>query len=263
MARAIHSVSDWTDEEIAGILQRAGELADGPVPPHLPDALVGMCFFQTSMRTRIGFESAAHRLGLGFVEAVDRRSSAESMPESIEDTIRVISGYADALIVRSSRPSRELHQAARTGTPWLNAGDAREHPTQALIDVFAMERLLGPISSLRIALVGDMRMRSARSLHALLDRRPAADVTLVTVPPLLDGERAAGFETIHELPDWQPDVVYLAGIPHQAVTESVRTQLRLDRSTLDRLSERSIVLSPLPVIDEIASNARTDSRVRW
>ena len=106
MARAIHSVDDWSDEDIESIFRRASELADGVAPRHLSYALIGMCFFQTSLRTRVGFESAAHRLGLDFVEAVDRRSSAESMPESIEDTVRVVSGYADALIVRSPRASR-------------------------------------------------------------------------------------------------------------------------------------------------------------
>ncbi len=265
MARAVHAVADWSDAELDALLRRAAALADG-APPVGVEATVGMCIFQTSLRTRVGFEAAAQRLGMRFVEAVERRGSAESMPESIEDTIRVMSGYCDALVVRSPRVSAELARAARPGTAWINAGDAVEHPTQSLIDVLAIERLAGPLDGLRIAVVGDLRMRAARSLLAVLDRRPPAALAVVTAPELSDGavpDGAAVFESIADVPDAQPDVVYVVGIPHQAVPEPVRTRLRLDRDTLGRLSSDAIVLSPLPLIDEVASTARDDSRIRW
>lgn len=266
MVRAIHAVSDWSDDDIEAILLRASELMDGAVPTAVPGALIGMCFFQTSLRTRVGFEAAAHRLEARFVEAVERRSSAESMPERIEDTIRVMSGYCDTLIVRSPRLSRELAESARPRTGWLNAGDSLEHPTQSLIDVFAIERLSGPLAGARIAIVGDLRMRSVRSLLSFLGRRPPAALVVVSSTELLDRELPVGALSIPrvvDLPDVEPDVVYLAGIPHGAASEEVRTRLRLDRSTLARFSPESVVLSPLPLIDEIASNARSDPRIRW
>ena len=266
MARAIHSVADWSEDEIDSLLRRAGELAHGVAPRRLADPLVGMCFFQTSLRTRVGFESAAHRLGIDVVEVVERRSSAESMPESIEDTIRVGSGYCDALVVRAPRPSRELHAASRSDIAWLNAGDTVDHPTQALIDLFAMERLAGPVGELHVAVVGDLRMRSARSLLRLLEQRPPKRLSTVSAPEFTEGSSGRGGTHLTEvsgLPERQPDVVYLAGIPHQATTEEVRTRLRLDRETLEALSPSAIVLSPLPLIDEVASNARNDPRVRW
>ena len=265
MARAVHAVADWSDAELDALLRRAGALADG-APPAAIEATVGVCMFQTSLRTRVGFEAAAVRLGMRFVEAVERRGSAESMPESIDDTIRVMSGYCDALVVRSPRASADLARSARAGTAWVNAGDAVEHPTQSLIDLLAIERLAGPLAGLRVAVVGDLRMRAARSLLAAFDRRPPAALAVVTAPELTDGlvpDGAAVFESIAEVPEAEPDVVYVVGIPHQAVPEAVRTRLRLDRDTLGRLSADTIVLSPLPLIDEVASTARDDSRIRW
>lgn len=266
MARAVHSVADWSDDEIDGMLARASELADGAAPASPPGALLGLCFFQPSLRTRVGFEAAAHRSGIGFVEAVERRSSAESMPERIEDTVRVMSGYCDALAVRAPRPSAELRRSALPGTSWLNGGDTDEHPTQALIDLFAIERLAGPVSEQRVAIVGDLRMRSVRSLRALLRRRPGAALAVASAPELaVDGppDGAVQVQEVADLVDFAPDVVYLAGIPHQAVSEATRTRLRLDRRTLDRLAESTVVLSPLPLIDEVASTARDDTRIRW
>lgn len=265
MARAIHAIADWSDADMDRILVRAGELALG-APPSTSDLIVGVCMFQTSLRTRVGFEVAAHRIGARFVEAVERRNSAESMPEGIEDTIRVMSGYCDALVVRSPRPSAELSAAARPGVAWVNAGDSVEHPTQALIDLWAIERFAGPVEAMRIAVVGDLRMRAVRSLLAVLDRRRPVALALVTAPALTAGPfpgDATVLDAIADLGDFAPDIIYVAGIPHQAVTEDVRARLRLDRDTFRRLPSSTIVLSPLPLIDEVASSARADPRIRW
>lgn len=266
MTAAIHSVSDWSDDEIESVLLRAGQLADGAPARARVDALVGMCFFQTSLRTRVGFEAAAVRLGVRFVEVVERRSSTESMPERMEDTLRVVSGYCDLLVVRSPLPSVQLRSAVRSDCSWLNAGDSREHPTQALVDLFAVERLVGRFGDVRLAIVGDLRMRSVQSLLRLIDRRPSASLALVSDPELVPDELPANAATmagVEDLAAFDPDVVYMAGIPHKAVPEEVRGRLRLDRKTLDRLRPSAVVLSPLPVIDEVAFNARSDTRIRW
>lgn len=266
MARAIHTVDDWTDEEIDSLLRRAGELAVGAPPTMAADALIGMCFFQTSLRTRVGFEAAALRLGAKFVEVVERRGSTDSMPERIEDTIRVVSGYCDALVVRSPHRSTELAACARAGTTWVNAGDSMEHPTQALIDLFAIEQLVGPIGGVRVALVGDLRMRAAQSLLSLLKRRAPAALFAATAPQINADGLADSVHTVGsvvELIELKPDVVYLVGIPHQTVGEDIRARLRLDRGRLASLSADAVVLSPLPLIDEIASNARPDRRIKW
>lgn len=267
MTTRITTVADLDDGTIDRLLWRARAFAEGRSRPSAGE-VVGLAFFETSLRTRVGFAAAAARVGASVVEITERRSSERSMPESVEDTIRTVSGYCDALVVRSPHPSDDLARAARAGTAWLNAGDDREHPSQALVDLFAIERLVAPIADARVALCGDLRMRAARSLIALLARRPPAELRLITdeslggvpmMPPSLAGvAHPAGPLELAGI-----DVLYAVGIPHGAATEPVRTRLRIDRATLEALPETAILLSPLPLIDEVASAARRDPRVRW
>lgn len=268
--RRILRIDDLSDDDINLVLERAGRYADGEVPAHT-SALIGLGFFETSLRTRVGFAAAAHRIGAGVVEVTERRASEISMPESLTDTIRTVSGYVDALVVRSSRPSAELASTARADAPWFNAGDrgdTAEHPSQALLDLFAIERLLGPIGDQRIALCGDLRSRTARSLLALLARRRPQSVMLVTDPSLLDGfalPPALDSVTTSRGPGDLSDasVLYALGIPHGGATEPVRGKLRVDRRMLAVLPGDAIVLSPMPIIDEIATPARRDPRMRY
>ena len=269
-ARRILGIGDLTTAEIDAVLGRADALADGAVPARLT-GVVGLGMFETSLRTRAGFSSAAQRLGLGVVEVDARRASELSMPESLSDTVRALSGYVDALVVRAPGPAATLSGAAREDVPWLNAGDRgerAEHPSQALIDVFAMERLVGPVGELRVALCGDLRMRAAQSLLALLARRPPRDTTIVShpdiggsgiLPPALAPlARHAGRGDLHDI-----DVLVAVGIPHGAVGEDVRARLRVDTAMLAGMKPDAIVLSPMPIIDEIATPARRDPRMRY
>jgi len=270
-ARRLLRIDDLSDAEIAAVLERAGELADGAAPSVLHGVL-GVAMFEASLRTRTGFASAAHRLGVGVVEVDVRRASAESMPESTTDTVRTLSGYVDALVVRAPEPAATLSAAARPDVPWLNAGDrgpAAEHPSQALLDLFALERLVGrKVGDLHVAVCGDLRMRSARSLLALLARRPPARLTLLTHPEL-----TAGFampDALRPLTDRRSDaglhdvaVLIAVGIPHGAASEPVRSALRVDNALLGRLPTGAVVLSPMPIIDEIATPARRDHRMRY
>lgn len=270
-SRGVLGIDDLSDAEIDAILSRAGELADGAAPATLRGVL-GVAMFETSLRTRVGFASAAHRLGLGVVEVDARRASAESMPESMTDTVRTLSGYVDALVVRAPESARTLSAAARPDVAWLNAGDrgdAAEHPSQALLDLFAVERLTGGrIADLHLAICGDLRMRSARSLLALLARRPPRRLTLMSHSELSAGFLLPGpldpITSQSEHPDLAGVSALIAlGIPHGAASEPVRSALRVDRTMLTRLPDEAIVLSPMPIIDEIATSARRDRRMRY
>jgi aspartate carbamoyltransferase catalytic subunit len=269
-ARRILRIDDLTDHDIDLVLARAGRYTDGKRPVR-SSAIVGLAFFETSLRTRVGFSAAAHRIGADVIEVSERRASEISMPESLSDTVRTISGYVDALVVRVDRPSAELAAVARPDVSWFNAGDRgdkAEHPSQALLDLFAIERMLGPISGQRIALCGDLRSRAARSLLALLARRRPEAVALVTDPSLLPGFQLPA--TLEEITSTcepgnlgDATVVYAVGIPHGGATEAVRSRLRVDQHLLEHLSKSCIVLSPMPIIDEIATPARRDPRMRY
>lgn len=268
--RRLLGIGDLSDAEINAVLHRAAGLVGG-APPSSLSGVLGIGMFETSLRTRTGFASAAYRLGLGVIEVDARRSSEISMPESLVDTVRTLSGYADALVVRAPGPASLLSAAARADVPWLNAGDrgrTAEHPSQALIDVFAMEQLAGPVGELHVAVCGDLRMRSARSLLTLLALRQPRRLTLLTHPELSDGfELPPALEPItsqrthaalHDIA-----VLMVVGIPHGAATEPVRTALRVDNEMLASAPADAVILSPMPIIDEIASSARGDHRMRY
>ena len=266
MVRRLLGIDDLTADEVSAILARAALHADGATRASVDGAVVALAFFQTSLRTRTGFESAALRIGGRPIVVNDRRSSDVSLPESIEDTVRVLSGYADALVVRADRPAQRLDAAIRADTPWLNGGDEAEHPSQALIDIFAMERLVGPIAGLHVAITGDVRMRAGRSLLRLLTRsRPArltvvSDAELGASDPVVMGSGATVIDSVAALDD--VDVLYAVGIP-RGPEEAMRSRFRVGTPTLQVLSDRGVVLSPLPLIDEIALSARNDPRMRF
>lgn len=264
MVDRLRRVDDLADADVDAILARAVAHASERVPPTATGAIVSLAFFEPSLRTRAGFAVAAHRIGAHPVETVERRAPESSLPESIEDTVRVLSGYADALVVRSSRPAARIDDAIRSDLPWVSGGDDAEHPSQALIDLFAIERMVAPVGDVHVVIAGDLRMRSARSLLRLLARRPPARLTVLSDAALGASELPAGAVvagSAAELAD--VDVLYAVGIPKGAADETVRARLRVDGTALATLSPRGAVLSPMPVIDEVALSVRDDPRVRY
>jgi aspartate carbamoyltransferase catalytic subunit len=267
----IVSVDDLGTEEIRHILSRATGLRDGAASRLTRPPLVGLLFLETSLRTRLGFAAAAARLGGQSVDVVERRGNAAAPPEGWADTLRVVSGNVDLIV---ARPGRPLGAAARLYpllvSSFLNGGDAGrrgEHPSQALIDMYAIEQARGPVSELTVAICGDLRMRAVRSLLRLFERFPPRRLVAITDPHLVDDADDGGAPAKHaeQRKPWDVDdvdVLYVAGLPHGALDEPGRARLRVDRKALAALRPDAVVLSPMPVIDEIATTARSDPRIR-
>lgn len=269
MLRHLQRISDLGDQELVRILERAEEHRRSSIRADAGRPLVvGLVFLQTSLRTRLGFAAASSRLGWHAHSVIGQRSSSTSMAESMQDTVRIVAGFADIVVARVPCPVADIAQGLPA--PLVNGGDSgpdAEHPTQALLDVFAMECELGPIEKLHIAICGDLRFRACRSLMRLLARRPPAKLSLVTVPDLIDGHsekpingRTPETRTLAQIRD--VDVLYVAGIPHRAIPENVRDTLRVTADVMAGLRPEAIVLSPMPVIDEIDAAARKDRRVK-
>ena len=258
------SIDDLGTKEIRRVLSRASDLRAGAAAALERPPLVGLLFLETSLRTRVGFAAAAARLGGQSIDVGARRASAVAMPEGWADTLRVVSGNVDLVVARPARQLdvSQLRQALVSS--FLNGGDAgrgSEHPSQALIDIYAIENACGPVSQLTVAICGDLRMRAVRSLVRLFARFPPRQLLQISDPSLSDGtEIAASHREPWELDD--VDVLYVAGIPHGALDEPGRARLRVDRKALAALPPHAVVLSPMPVIDEIATSARTDPRIR-
>jgi aspartate carbamoyltransferase catalytic subunit len=258
----IVGVHDLGTEEIRLILDRATSLRAGAAARLARPPLVGLLFLETSLRTRVGFAAAAARLGGQSIDIAERRGSAIAMPEGWADTLRVVSGNVDLVVARPGRPLDAAQLRPLLVGGFLNGGDAgpcAEHPSQALIDLYAIEQARGPVAQLTVAICGDLRMRAVRSLVRLLGRFPPRRLVAISDPRLDDGS-IAEHRTPWEVDD--VDVLYVAGLPHGALDEPGRARLRVDRKVLAALPPDAVVLSPMPVIDEISTTARSDPRIR-
>ncbi|MFN8019231.1 MAG: hypothetical protein U0P45_14070 [Acidimicrobiales bacterium] len=269
--RHLLRVADLADGEVDRILARADELAAGASPRSGLAPSVALVFLSSSLRTRVGFAVAAQRLGARTVEVHEPRwTPAMSDGESFGDTLRTVSGMVDLVVCRTPFPLDRATVEACAVAPVVNGGDAGgEHPTQALIDLAALRRR-GPVGGLSIGIVGDLSARTARSLLALLEREPPAELRLIgpevpdeaTVGPALAGR----CQRTPELDLAGLDVLYLVGLPaqigdvHLDAAERARWALTAERAA--ELPAHAVVLSPLPVVDELAPEVRGDPRVQ-
>lgn len=265
MKKHLLRIADLTKDEILAILDRAEELRQGSKPRRFPGTILGLLFFQASTRTRIGFHSAIARLGgTGITIEKTKYQPGMTHPESLEDTLRSIVHYCDAFVLRHPE-NDSIDRAARvlTGVPLLNAGNGLdEHPTQALIDLFAIRSWHHRLEGLRIGFVGDLaRSRSTHSLLQALHYFPPAELRLMhpasaAAPPnILSSQLTDTLRTESDLRVQHLDVLYVAGFsqgdeaPHYDT--AARQRFRLTTQVLPRLSGRCLILDPLPRIDEI------------
>ncbi|MEW5982597.1 MAG: hypothetical protein AB1806_09525 [Acidobacteriota bacterium] len=269
--RSLISIDDLTDRDLEAILASARRFRRTRSSPESgPPRLLSLVFLETSLRTRVGFTAAAVRLGWRTVEVVERRHSPASMLERWADTLRCVAGYSDAIVARPGQPIGQQDAVIAGPCALINGGDvgpSAQHPSQALIDYFAIEEFIGPVGGLSIAIVGDPRMRAVRSLSALLARRLPKRLTFVADPEHLQELRLpAALAALTAFASWADvgatDVVYVAGIPHGALPQERRDALRATTARTEALPPGCLLLSPMPVIDEMDDYVRTSPRNR-
>lgn len=264
------TVDDLSDVDLEAILSRASALRRGGRVRAGPVRVLSLIFLEPSLRTRIGFMAAAARLGWQSLVVSEWRQGPLSMAESWFDTVRTVAGYSDVIVMRPGRPLDTGALASAACCPIINGGDTgpdAQHPTQALIDLYAMRELAGPPSELRLAIVGDPRMRAVRSLLALLARQPPVSLSLVADEAhLAECRFPEALRDRLQVTPWSRlgavDVVYVAGIPHQSLPLERRNVLLATGARVAELPKHCVLLSPMPVIDEMDSEARHSVRNR-
>lgn len=265
MARHLLSIEDLGRSGILAILERAEHLRAGRLREQsFLGRVLGLLIFQPSTRTRVGFHAAMARLGGAAIEITETKVQAGmACAESLVDTMRSTSGYFDCIVLR--HPSLDEFRAAVavSDAPIINGGSGREHhPTQALIDLFAMQRHFTRLDGLKIGIVGDLEgSRASRSLIQALAHFAPSELRLMApegreLPIDCIGEfDPLGINQRHELVVEGLDVLYMAGLPEglgdARLGEAVRERFRLTRKRAERLPTGALVLSPLPRIDEI------------
>ena len=239
-------------------------------------------FYEPSTRTRLSFESAMTRLGGAVLttESAQEFSSA-AKGETLEDTIRVVAGYADVVVLRHFESGASNRAAAVAGIPVINAGDgAGQHPTQALLDMFTIQREIGRLDEISVALVGDLANgRTVRSLCYLLAKYEGIKIYFVApdVVRMKDDikeylrRRQVYFEEADDLHKvaQRVDVVYQTRIQKERFGDRTEEYAQaqgkyiIDRSVMDVMQDHAIVMHPLPRVDEIDPEVDADPRAAY
>jgi aspartate carbamoyltransferase catalytic subunit len=265
---------------IDAVIARAAAL-EGVRDHRLDGRIMATLFYEPSTRTRLSFESAMLRLGGRVIgtEAAGAFSSAVK-GETLEDTIRMVNSYADVIVLRHDRAGASQRAADVSEIPIINAGDGpAEHPTQALLDICTIERELGRIGGLHVALCGDLRYgRTARSLVLLLTQYPGVRLTFVAPEVVQMGAdiislveaREVPYQVTDTLADIAPeiDVLYQTRIQKERFEDPsqfhlARGSTRVDLDLMRRLPEHAVVLHPLPRVDEIDPQVDADPRAAY
>src|SRR5690348_13614638 len=179
------SIEDLPIAEIEHIFDLADSLADalarGETKRIANGLIMATLFYEPSTRTRLSFESAMHRLGGAVISSPDMHTSSAAKGESLADTVRVVSAYADVIVLRHPSDGAARVAAEYAPVPVINAGDgSREHPTQTLCDLYVLRRKKGRLKGLTIAICGDLKF--GRTVHSLIYALARFGANIVAAP---------------------------------------------------------------------------------
>jgi aspartate carbamoyltransferase catalytic subunit len=239
-------------------------------------------FYEPSTRTRFSFESAMIRLGGTVITTENAKEfSSGSKGETLEDSIRVVSGYGDVIVLRHFQVGSSEAAARVASVPVINAGDgAGQHPTQALLDIYTIHKELGTIDGVKIAMVGDLANgRTVRSLSMLM-AKTCKNIKIYFVSPsnvrigqdVKDylNEQNIAFEESLDLKDVasKVDIIYQTRIQRErfaSVEEYQKTKgiYIIDKEILAVMPQKSIIMHPLPRVDEITYDVDHDPRAAY
>ena len=235
--------------------------------PLLQGRLLGSLFFEPSTRTRLSFESAMKRLGgqtVGFTDAVNTSSSKG---ESLWDTIRVVEGYCDCILIRHPLEGSARLAAEAARKPVINGGDgSNQHPTQTLLDLYTIHKRAGRLNNLKIAFVGDLKY--GRTVHSLIRTLSLFDAQVwLVAPPSLAlpghfvedlGGIGVEYTEVEDLAACPTDLdmIYMTRIqeerfPDQIEFEQVRNSYQLSATNVERFDDTITILHPLPRTNEL------------
>ncbi len=270
-------------EELDALFCLADDIkADPEKYSHTCDGkILATCFYEPSTRTRLSFESAMLRLGgktLGFASA---DSSSAAKGESVSDTIRIISCYADICAIRHPKEGAALVAATKSRIPVINAGDGgHQHPTQTLTDMMTIHALRGSFSNMTIGLCGDLKF--GRTVHSLLSAlKRYENINYVFISP--DELRIPGYiredvleknhlpyKEVRKLEDVMPelDILYMTRVQRERFfNEEDYVRLKdyyiLNREKMTLAKKDMMVLHPLPRVNEISVEVDDDPRARY
>ena len=281
--RSLLEPMDFSLEELDGIFDLADRIiADPQKYAHACDGkLLATLFYEPSTRTRFSFEAAMLRLGGQVIGFSEPNSSSVAKGESIADTIRTISCYADVAVMRHPKEGAPRVAANSTDMPVINAGDGgHQHPTQTLTDLLTIRRTLGTFENITVGCCGDLKFgRTVHSLIKALSRYKNVKFVLISpeelsVPDYVKKEvlikNNIEFKEVRTMQEalGEVDVLYMTRVQRERFfNEDDYIRLKdtyiLDKEKMELAKKDMIVLHPLPRVNEIATEVDSDPRAKY
>ncbi len=281
--RHLMSPLDFSVDELDKLLDLANDIEKYPQKyAHACDGKkLATCFYEPSTRTRLSFEAAMLNLGGSVLGFSDAASSSASKGESVSDTLRVISCYADICAIRHPKEGAPLVASQKSLIPVINAGDGgHQHPTQTLADLLTIRSLKGRLDNITIGLCGDLKFgRTVHSLINALIRYPNVKFVLISpeelqIPSYIREEVLEAnnipFTEVERLEDAMPelDVLYMTRVQKERFfNEEDYIRLKdfyvLTKSKMELAKEDMLVLHPLPRVNEISVEVDDDPRAAY
>lgn len=263
------SISDFSEQDFRQIIDLASRLKQQPRNDLLKEHLIASCFFEPSTRTRLSFETAVYRLGGQIIGFANAAITSATKGETLADSIRMISSYADAIVMRHPKEGAARLASQFSSVPVINGGDgSNQHPTQTLLDMFSIQETQGKLDNLNIAFVGDLKY--GRTVHSLLQALSMFGCHFYFVSPEqlampdylceeLD-ETGINYTVSGDLESMIPevDILYMTRIQRERFDEEefkkIQGRFILKAAMLNHARKNLKILHPLPRVDEIDSD---------
>ena len=262
------SIADCSKEDILDLVKKAEYFEQNPNQKILDGKVCATLFFEPSTRTRLSFETAVNRLGGRIIGFTDAATTSSSKGEILKDTIKMVSNYADLIIMRHYLEGAARYATEVSDVPIINAGDgANQHPSQTMLDIYSIYKTQGTLENLHITLVGDLKY--GRTVHSLISGMYHFNPTFHLVAPeelkipdiykqFMDKHNISYFEytDFSEKVINQSDILYMTRVQRERFTdlmeyEKVKNVYVLNNKMLDGSKENLKVLHPLPRVNEI------------
>ncbi|MGC8608782.1 MAG: aspartate carbamoyltransferase [Thermoplasmata archaeon] len=280
--KSIISIDDIDKSDIFEVFDVAdemlGKIEKGGNTDLMKSKIMATLFYEPSTRTRLSFESAMHRLGGSVISVSDVKTSSVAKGETLADTVRMASSYSDIIVIRHPLEGAARLASRFTSKPVINAGDGSgQHPTQTILDLYTIRKELGKIDGNTITMVGDLRY--GRTIHSLIMALSDFDVKINLVsPPIL---KLPGYvysmlpdhnniKEVNSLSDviGDTDVLYVTRIQKERFSDqneyqSVIGSYSITPETVSKMKDKSIIMHPLPRIDEISPEIDQKPQARY
>lgn len=280
MKRDLISITDYSKDEYLEIMKLAAEFEKNPNQNLLEGKVVASLFFEPSTRTRLSFETAISRLGGKIIGIADPGSSSTSKGETLHDTIKMVSNYADLIVMRHSLEGAARYAAEVSPVPVINAGDgANQHPTQTLLDMYSILKTQGSLDNINIFMVGDLKY--GRTVHSLLMAMSEFENPIFNfiAPPELQmpaeykmflRERGIRFFEHREFTDIisEADIIYMTRVQKERFSdpieyEQVKNVYILRNEMLAKTKPNLKILHPLPRVNEIHTDVDKNEKAYY